>query len=434
MPAMKLWIRHASQIVQVVANKEPFLAGTAASNTIALIPNGSVIVNLAGLIEAVGPSEDIEALVQEKGFSFEHIVDASGCCVLPGFVDAHTHPVWAGDRCHEFMLKLKGATYLEVQQAGGGIGYTTRLTREATEDELLASLMTRLDRMVKFGTTTAEGKSGYGLEPESELKMLRVLKRANDAHAVDVVSTFCGAHAVPAGLTSEEATRNVIEEQLPRVLAERDQGLNNVENIDVFCETGVFSRDESRRILLAGKAHGGLRINFHGDELTPTNSGELAGEIGAQAVSHLEHVTDDGIRAMASVPTFAVLLPATAYVLRIAPPPARKLIDGGVPVALGSDFCPNAHSMSMPHTMNLACVLMRMTVEEALAGATINAAASVNRSNVCGSIEVGKLGDLVLLRGPRWEHVVYQMVDPPIEAVFKRGAMVFSSFSQTATK
>jgi imidazolonepropionase len=266
-----------------------------------------------------------------------------------------------------------------------------------------------------------EGKSGYGLEPASELKMLRVLKRASDVHPIDIISTFCGAHAVPAGLTSEEATINVIEEQLPRVLEERDKGLNNAENIDVFCESGVFNRDESRRILLAGKTLGGLRINFHGDEITPTRSGELAGEIGATAVSHLEHVTDEGIKAMAAVPTFAVLLPTTAYVLRIKPPPARKLIDGGVPVALGSDFCPNAHSMSMPNAMNLACVLMHMTVEEALVAATINAAASIGRSGECGSIEKGKLGDLVVVRCPRWEHVVYQMVDPPIEIVFKRG-------------
>jgi imidazolonepropionase len=424
---MKLLISRAEQVVQVVAAGERHLVGASACNSIAVQLHSSVVVNSLGLIEAVGPGDEIDRLISEKGWTFECTVDGAGCCVLPGFVDAHTHPVWAGDRCHEFMMKLRGATYLEVQQAGGGIGYTTRCTREASEDELLASLLKRLDRMVKFGTTTIEGKSGYGLEPASELKMLRVLKRASDAHAIDIVSTFCGAHAVPAGLTSEEATVNVINEQLPQVLAERAQGLNNVENIDVFCEKGVFSREESRRILLAGKTTGGLRINFHGDELTPTLSGELAGEIGASAVSHLEHVTDEGIRAMAAVPTYAVLLPATAYVLRIAPPPARKLMDGGVPVALGSDFCPNAHSMSMPHTMNLACVLMHMTVEEALVAATINAAASIGRSAECGSIEEGKLGDLVIARCPRWEHIVYQMVDPPIEAVFKRGVLCYSA-------
>ncbi|EAN81146.1 imidazolonepropienase, putative, partial [Trypanosoma cruzi] len=238
-------------------------------------------------------------------------------------------------------------------------------------------------------------------------------------------STFCGAHAVPEGKTAEEAVRDVVEAQLPAVMQERAEGRNDVQNIDVFCEIGAFDHDQSRRVLEAGRKSG-LMINFHGDELSYVASGELAGELEAQAVSHLEHVSDEGIACMSKRPTFAVLLPMTAYVLRIAPPPARKLIDGHVPVALGSDFCPNAHSLSMPHTMNVSCVLMHMTVEEALVAATINAAGSLNMSDRCGSLEVGKWADVVLLHAPRWEHVVYQMVDPPIEAVYKKGRLVYS--------
>ena len=283
--------------------------------------------------------------------------------------------------------------------------------------------MQRLDRMLRFGTTTIEAKSGYGLEVEAELKLLRVLHRCNERHPIDIVSTFCGAHAVPAGKTSEEATVDVIEVQLPRVMQERAEEKNSVVNIDVFCETGVFNREESRRVLEAGK-NAGLMINFHGDELSRTHSGELGGELGAHAISHLEHVTDEGIVAMSKKPTFAVLLPTTAYVLRISPPPARKLIEGGVPVALGSDFCPNAHSMSMPHVMNLAAVMMRMTVSEALVAATINAAASLQLSDRIGSLEVGKMGDAVIIDAPLWEHVVYQMVDPPIQCVIKGGRIV----------
>ncbi|KEG06420.1 putative imidazolonepropionase [Trypanosoma grayi] len=422
-----LLFRNAKQVVQVVRNGERHLAGREQSNSIAIIPHGSLLVDTqSGNIAAVGANDEVQAYIATHKCKLSETVPCEGKVLLPGFVDAHTHPVWDGDRSHEFTLKLNGASYMDVQRAGGGIGFTTRCTRAASEEQLRAQLQKRLRRMLAFGTTTVEGKSGYGLECDTELKMLRVLKQAGDEGPLTVVSTYCGAHAVPAGMTAEEAVRNVVEQQLPSVMQERAAGRNDVRNIDVFCEEGVFDHEQSRRVLAAGQA-AGLALNFHGDELSFVASGELAGELGAQAVSHLEHVSDAGIACMRKKPTFAVLLPITAYVLRITPPPARKLIDGHVPVALGSDFCPNAHSVSMPHTMNVACVLMHMTVEEALVAATINSAGSLQMSDRCGSLEAGKWADIVLLHAPRWEHVVYQMVDPPIEAVYKKGKRVYSN-------
>lgn len=416
--AGRLRIRNAAQLV-VVARGKPFLRG-AEMRTVEVIVNGSLAVDDNGDITHVGTTSEVLQATAEVSYATD--IDASGKCVLPGFVDCHTHPVWSGDRCHEFIIKLNGATYLDVQKMGGGIGFTTRHTKASSEDELLALLRARLRRMAQLGTTTIEGKSGYGLEKDTEMKMLRVLHRAQQEGPIDIVSTFLGAHSVPTGMTSDEATDAVIR-MIPELQQQKAEGRMNPENIDVFCETGVFSVDQSRKILLAGKA-AGLGINFHGEELSYLGSGELAGEIGARAVSHLEHVSDAGIVAMAAADSFAVLLPATAYVLRIAQPPARRIIDGGVPVALGSDFCPNAHNLSMPFTMNLACVAMKMTCEEALIASTLNAAASIHRERHCGSLEVGKWGDVVLLNAASWEHVIYEMVDPPIEAVFKKGLRI----------
>nr|KAG5697100.1 hypothetical protein BaRGS_002016 [Batillaria attramentaria] len=302
-----------------------------------------------------------------------------------------------------YSILLAGASYMEIHKAGGGIYYTVEHTRRATEDALYDLLEQRLRRMLRSGTTFVEVKSGYGLEPESEVKMLRVIERARRTLPIDISSTFCGAHAIPRGQTAEEATKNVLEKQLPLVRQLMSSGELHVHNVDVFCEQGVFDLQQSRDILLAGKA-AGLTINFHGEELHRLYSAEMGAEIGATCISHLEEVSEEGVAAMARAGTVGVLLPTTAYNLRLTPPPARAMIETGMAVALGSDFNPNAHCVAMPLVMNLACVTLRMSMAEALVAATLNAAAALGQADLHGSLERGKLGNLLVLDAPRHTH------------------------------
>ncbi|KAG5846041.1 hypothetical protein ANANG_G00145510 [Anguilla anguilla] len=261
--------------------------------------------------------------------------------------------------------------------------------------------------MLRSGTTLVECKSGYGLELDAELKMLAVIESARRSLDIGISATYCGAHAVPKGKTVAEATEDIINVQLPKLKEKMEKGELRVDNIDVFCEKGVFDLDSTRAILQAGKDMG-LQINFHGDELHPMNSAQLGAELNALAISHLEEVTNEGIAAMAKAGTSAVLLPTTAYILRLPQPRARDMLDRGVIVALGSDFNPNAYCCSMPMVMHLACVNMRMSMNEALAAATINAAYALGLSQSHGSLEVGKQGDLLVINASRWEHLIYQ--------------------------
>lgn len=323
------------------------------------------------------------------------------------------------------LVQVAGASYLEVHEAGGGINYTVEQTRAASEDDLLALLLPRLTRMARAGTTLAECKSGYGLETETELKMLRVLERARPLAPLTISSTFCGAHSVPRGLSAGEATRLVVDEQLPAVMAAKAAGQLEVDSIDVFCESGVFDVAQSRVILEAGRRHG-LRLNFHADELHPLGGAEMGASLGAEAMSHLEEVSDEGVAAMARAGSVGVLLPTTALVLRLPLPPARAMIEAGVPVALGSDFNPNAFCLSMPLVMHLACVMMRLSPSEALTAATLHAAHALGLSHAHGSIEQGKMADLVIVDAPRWDHLVYQLggTDHVITHVIRGGRVV----------
>lgn len=422
---LSLRIHGAAQVVRVAAEGEKMKIKDAMSDLAIIEGPASVLVGSDGLIVAVGLDSSPE-IQKWADVVAETTVNATGKVILPGFVDGHTHPVWAGERVGEFAMKLAGASYMEIHEAGGGIGYTVTQTQNASESDLLDSLLTRLDRMVTTGTTAVETKSGYGLESDTELKMLRVLHSAASRHAMHIVSNFCGAHSVPKGSNAEEATKDVVERQIPAVAAAIKEGTISPTLIDVFLEKGVFNYEQTEAILKAG-ASLGLKANFHGDELSFQKSGELAGSLNALAVSHLEYVSPEGIAEMARVGSFGVLLPTTAYILRLVPPPARDMIAAGVPVALGSDFNPNAHCSSMPFVMHLACVLMKMTLPEALVAATLNAAGSMGIADKHGSIEVGKFGNLVLLDAHRWEHVVYQLHSPPIESVFINGKPVYSA-------
>ncbi|XP_061618008.1 probable imidazolonepropionase isoform X5 [Phyllopteryx taeniolatus] len=403
---LKLLVKNAQQVLVICNNGEKYLTKGDSDIHLHVIHNGSVAIGSDGLIEAAGPADVMERRYSQA--SFDRVIDAAGMCVLPGLVDAHTHPIWAGDRVHEFAMKLAGATYMDVHRAGGGIHFTVERTRAASARELLASLSGRLERARRAGTTLVEVKSGYGLELAAELKMLEVVEEARRTLPINISSTYCGAHAVPKGKSVEEATRDILQVQLPALKERMAAGTLRVDNIDVFCEEGVFDVPSTRAILLAGKDMG-LNANFHGDELSPTNAAELGAELGALAVSHLEEASDRGIAAMARAETAAVLLPTTAYVLRLRQPRARAMLDAGVIVALGSDFNPNAYCCSMPIVMHLACVNMRMSMPEALAAATINAAYALGRSHTHGSLEAGKHGDLLLIDAPRWEHLIYQL-------------------------
>lgn len=315
---------------------------------------------------------------------------------------------------------------MDIHQAGGGINFTVERTRQASEEELFSSFQQRLQCMARAGTTLVECKSGYGLDLDTELKMLRVIERARRQVALGISATYCGAHSVPKGKTAIEAADDIVNHHLPKLKELVKNGQIHVDNIDVFCEKGVFDLDSTRRILQGGKDIG-LQINFHGDELHPMKAAELGAELGARAISHLEEVSDEGIAAMAAARCSAVLLPTTAYMLRLKQPRARKMLDEGVIVALGSDFNPNAYCFSMPVVMHLACVNMRMSMPEALAAATINAAYALGKSHTHGSLEVGKQGDLIIINSSRWEHLIYQFGGHHelIEYVITKGKVIY---------
>ena len=349
------------------------------------------------------------------------VLDAEGGAVLPGFVDAHTHLAFAGDRDAEIRARLAGESYQEIAAQGGGIVRSVTATRGATSAELVAAIRGRLDEMLLCGTTTAEVKSGYGLETAAELRSLEAIRDAAAGHPVGVVPTFLGAHEIPAEWRADRAgyVRLLVEEMIPKVAA---AGLARF--CDVFCETGVFTVEESRRILRAAADHG-LALRVHADELAPTGGAELAAALGARSADHLIHVSEAGVRALAASGCVATLLPSAAFYLRLGRfAPARALIDGGVAVAIASDGNPGGGlSPSLPFAMTLACFGMGLSLEEAIAAATINGACSVGEDAEVGSLEVGKRADLVLLRSARLLDLVRVGV-PAIRAVVKNGRLV----------
>ena len=349
-----------------------------------------------------------------------HVIDASRWSVVPGFVDAHTHAIFAGDRRDELRRRLAGATYAEIAAEGGGIVSTVRATREASETDLVASTRRRLDEMLACGTTTAEVKSGYGLDLASELKMLRALRALAASHPVDIVPTFLGAHEVPLEHRQDRARylRLLIDEMIPAVARE---GL--AEWCDVFCETGVFTPGESRAILEAGVAHG-LKPRIHADELGASGGSQVAAAVAARSADHLIFVPPDGMAAMARAGVVATLLPAAAFYLKLGRfAPARALIDAGVAVALATDVNPGGgFSPSMPFAMTLACFGMGLTFEEALVAATVNAAYAVDRADTVGSLEPGKLMDAVLVDGDAIDLI--RIGARSIAGVIKRGQRV----------
>jgi len=361
---------------------------------------------------------------EEHGQRFDDadkVLEAAGGCVLPGFVDPHTHPVWAGSREDEFDRRLRGETYMSIANSGGGINATVRATRAASSEELLATTLQRLDRFLIHGTTTIEAKSGYGLDLETELRMLEVIRHANELHPIDLHPTCLAAHEVPLEHRQdpEAWVRRLIEEIHPEIAR---AGL--AEAVDVFCEEGVFDLEQTRR-LLADADDLGWRIHLHADELTPLGGAQLAVELGALSADHLMCVTPEGVSALARSETVAVLLPGTSFFLRSSWAPAQALVDAGCAVALATDCNPGSSpTESMPMILALATLGMGLGVTEAITASTLNAAAALGRADEIGSIERGKLADLVILDAPSYHHLVYHYGVNRVRHVVKKGRVV----------
>lgn len=407
-------VRHAREIL-TCAGPAP-LAGSRQSHVTSL--RDAALASHDGRIVFVGPDHQLPGAVEPLPDA--RVVDASGCSVVPGFVDPHTHATYAGDRREELRRRLAGATYADIAAAGGGIVSTVTATRAASEEDLVDQTRLRLDDMLACGTTTCEIKSGYGLTVDAELKMLRANARLAAEHPIDIVSTFMGAHEIPTDYRSRRAdyVDLVIREMIPAVAAE---GLARW--CDVFCETGVFTPSESTAILEAGRRHG-LQPRIHADELGASGGSQVAAAVGARSADHLIFATDEGIQAMAEAGVVATLLPNAAFYLKLGRfAPARTLIAASVPVALATDINPGGgFSPSMPFAITLGCFAMDLTFEEALVAATINAAWSLDVAGQAGSLEPGKLADAVIVRGDAINLI--RMGAPSIAAVIKRGRFV----------
>ncbi|MDL2256964.1 imidazolonepropionase [Bacteroidales bacterium OttesenSCG-928-I14] len=361
-----------------------------------VIENANIVIS-DGIISYIG--KDIPKVKGEY-----EIIDAAGKAVLPGFIDSHTHFIFGGYREEEFSWRMKGDSYMSIMERGGGIYNTVNATRDASEDELEALGRMRLDKMLAMGVTTVEGKSGYGLDKETELKQLRVMKKLNTSHPLDIVSTYMGAHAVPKGYDEKEYCDYMLKEIMPII---KDENL--AECCDIFCEKGVFSTEESERFMKAA-AEMGFGLKFHADEIVNTEGAELAARLGALSADHLLQASEKGIKALAESNTVATLLPLTAFCLREDYAKGREMIDAGCAVALATDFNPgSSFSYSIPLTIALACIYMKFSPEEAVTALTINAAAALGKAHEIGSIEVGKKGNIVILEFPNYKFLPYHV-------------------------
>ena len=344
--------------------------------------------------------------------------DVEGSLVTPGLVDAHTHLIFGGWRQNELGLKLHGVSYLEILAQGGGILSTVKATRAAEEEELFEKAWDALDEMLDLGVTTVEAKSGYGLDVETELKQLRVIRDLNEAHPIDLAATFLGAHAMPPEYKEDREgyLRLLCDTVIPKVAEEK-----LAEFCDVFCETGVFTAEESKRILEAGKRYG-LIPKIHADEIDPIGGSQLTAEVGAISAEHLIVCPPEGIEAMAKAGTVACCLPATSFYLGSTYAPVRDMIQAGVPVALASDFNPGScPSLNLQFVMNLGCLRYKMTPEEVLTAVTLNGAAAINRADTIGSLEPGKQADLVIWDAPDLDYICYRMGSNLAGTVIKNG-------------
>ena len=391
---------------------------------IAAVANASIAA-FGGQIVFVGNANDCDSAITLA--TNAHVIDAAGCTVVPGFVDPHTHLVFAGDRREELRRRLAGATYAEIADEGGGIVATVTATRAASEHDLIGGARLRLAEMLSFGTTTAEAKSGYGLDLVTEQRILSATRAVSAGQPIELTATFMGAHEIPVEYRSRRSdyVRLVIDEMIPAIAAD-----GVAEWCDVFCERGVFTPDESRAILEAGKQHG-LKPRIHADELALSGGSAVAADVSARSADHLIYVDEPHAQRMAERGVIATLLPAAAFFLKLGRfAPARMLIDNGVAVALATDLNPGGgFTTSMPFVMSMACFGMNMTLEEALVASTINAAASIDRADNVGSLEAGKQMDAVVVNGALADLI--RVGGPVVHHVVKRGRVVWQASRMT---
>lgn len=405
METVDVLIKNANELITLKGPNRPRIKKQ--MNNLSIIKNGDLAIK----------NQTIFDVGKNLKYKSEKIINAKGKTVIPGFVDPHTHLVFAGSREFELDMKLRGYSYLDILKKGGGIFYTVKETRKATNEKLFKESKKRLDKMLSYGTTTCEAKSGYGLDTDSELKILNVQKKINSVHPVDIISTFLGAHAIPKGDIPKEYVDKIINEMIPKT-----KGLATF--CDVFCEKGFFTNKQSKEILESGKKNG-LIPKIHADELSDTKGAALAAEIGAISADHLLLSNDNGLKKMADKNVVGVLLPATSFsLMQKNYAPARKMIELGVPVALATDLNPNCWTENMQFIIQLACLKMKMTLAEAITAATFNAACALKMNNKIGSLEKGKQADVIILNCPNHKFLAYHYGINLIEKVIKKGCLM----------
>jgi imidazolonepropionase len=407
-----LAVLNASQLVTLSGPKRPRVATELSA--LGIIHNGGMLVR-HGKIDRVGPSDEIE-----KNVGDAEVVDAGRRVVLPGFVDAHTHLVFAGNRLDDFERRARGETYEQIAKAGGGIWSTVQKTRSASELDLLTQAKKHANWLLSCGTTTVEAKSGYGLTVEDELKILRVMRQLKAEVRLEIVPTFLGAHAVPRELSPDEYLDVLVTEMLPRVTAEE-----LAEFCDVFCERGYFNIDQSRKILSAAKKVR-LSLRGHVDQLTNSGGAKLMAEMGATTADHLEQTDEQGIAALKEANVQPVLLPGSVYALGSSRyPRVREMIEAGLAIVLATDFNPGSSpTPSMPMVLSLACTQMKMSPAEAITASTVNAAYSLNRGDSIGSLEPGKVANFAIFDCEDYRELSYWFGMPQTHSVYVRGDRV----------
>jgi imidazolonepropionase len=421
MKPITLLIQNARQLLTMRSDQLGPRIGKQMEN-LGIIEDGAVALSSDTII-AVGRTKEV--LDQIKIDKKTKIIDAKDKIILPGFVDCHTHPVFANTREEEFEMRIRGKSYQEIAASGGGIKSSVKALRSKSKEELIRLAIPRLDRMLSYGTTTIEAKSGYGLSLEDEIKMLETIAELNRIHPLDLIPTFLGAHEIPMEYKNnrKDYIKLIAEKMIPEV-AKRKLAVF----CDIFSEKGVFDIEESREILSAAKKHG-FKLKLHADQLSPLGGAKLAAELGAVSADHLEFIDDEGIRMMKKAGVIGVLLPGACFGLGMKEyPPARKMIDEGLPVALATDFNPGSSmTESMPIILSLACLMMKLTPGEAITAATINSAYAVDKANEVGSIETGKKADLVIWNVENFKEIPYHYGVNLVDQVIKDGKVISHS-------